>query len=172
MAGGVLAEFVYNDGNGAAQIDVSIGVHPGRRSGVDDAATRATRSAPRPAERHRTDRRDRQGTEYPAARTSEPSTAVYVVRADGVEILMSEFNAPQEKDSASPARAAALDRPADASSRSGVDAVGHAGGQRRRGRFVPGYLDARARTGSDARALATRPAPPRAPPQGPQKVLD
>ena len=37
MAGDVLAEFVYNDGNGAAQINVSMAFRQDGADGVDDS---------------------------------------------------------------------------------------------------------------------------------------
>ncbi len=37
MAGDVLAEFVYDDGHGAAQIDVSMGFRQDGADGVDDS---------------------------------------------------------------------------------------------------------------------------------------
>jgi hypothetical protein len=101
MAGDVLAEFVYDDGNGAAQIDVSIGFQQDGADGVDDSCnpsdpvyTETCRTTPDGS---------RVGTFVATRGTTQYS--VYVVRPDHVEVLMSAFNAAQEKDSA-PTRSA------------------------------------------------------------------
>jgi hypothetical protein len=101
MAGDVLAEFVYNDGNGAAQINVSIAFRQDGADGVDDSCNP---SDPVYAETCRTTPDgSRIGTFVATRATTQYS--VYVVRPDHVQVLMSAFNAVQEKDSA-PTRSA------------------------------------------------------------------
>jgi hypothetical protein len=102
-AGLVLAEFVYDDGHGAAQFDVSIGFSQDGVTGVEDKCRphdpNSTETCTiRPDGSHLATFR---GTEYSYAH--DPNAIEYsahFVRADGVEIDASEWNAPQEKDAA------------------------------------------------------------------------
>ncbi len=94
MAGDVLAEFVYDDGHGAAQINVSMGFRQDGGDGVDDSCnpsdpvyTETCRTTPDGS---------RIGTFVSTQGTAQNS--VYIVRPDHVEVSMTAFNAPQEKD--------------------------------------------------------------------------
>ncbi len=93
-AGDVMAEFVYDDGNGAAQIEVSMGFRQDGADGVDDSCNP---SDPVYTETCTTTRDGSHVGTFVAIRGTT-QYSVYVVRPDHVQVSMTAFNAPQEKD--------------------------------------------------------------------------
>ncbi len=96
--GWVGAEFVYNDGNGAAQIDVSMGF---TEDGIHAAQPPCQASDPDCTVL--TDGSHLQvfrGPEYSQGHLPYNATewSIDLVRADGVEVSLSEWNSAQEKD--------------------------------------------------------------------------
>jgi hypothetical protein len=113
-AGTVLAEFVYDDGHGAAQVDVSIGFAQDGVSGIEDKCRpndpNSTETCTvRPDGSHLATFRGKEYS-YPHDPNATEYSAHYV-RDDGVEIDASEWNSPQEKDAATTRSAPPLSMP-------------------------------------------------------------
>jgi hypothetical protein len=98
FAGWVGAELVYDDGAGAAAIDVAMGfVQDGISGAQPPCADPAPGCRVLPDGAHL---RVFRGSEFSQGRQPDNATqwSVDLVRADGVEVSLTEWNSPQEKD--------------------------------------------------------------------------